>query len=68
MTSFVVCNPQQILFRRSIMEEIGEASGTHWEEQRWFRVLVGDLLKRNHLEHRGLDGSIILKWMFKKWD
>jgi hypothetical protein len=28
----------------------------------------GDLIKRNHLEYRGLDGSMIWKWMFKKWD
>jgi hypothetical protein len=29
---------------------------------------VGDLSVRNHLEGLGVDGSIIVKWIFKKWD
>jgi hypothetical protein len=28
----------------------------------------GDLRKRNHLKDLGVDGSIILKLAFKKWD
>jgi hypothetical protein len=28
----------------------------------------GDLRERNHLEHLGIDGRIILKWIFEKWD
>jgi hypothetical protein len=28
----------------------------------------GDLMKRNHLEELGVDGMIILKRIFKKWD
>jgi hypothetical protein len=28
----------------------------------------GDLRERDHLEALGIDGSIILKWIFKKWD
>jgi hypothetical protein len=28
----------------------------------------GDLRKRDHLEDLGVDGIIILEWIFKKWD
>jgi hypothetical protein len=32
-----------------------------------YRVL-GDLRERDHLENLDIDGRIILKWIFKKWD
>jgi len=28
----------------------------------------GNLRERDHLEDHGLDGRIILRWMFRNWD
>ena len=32
------------------------------------RVLVGKFEGKNHLEDPGVDGRIILSWIFRKWD
>ena len=38
------------------------------EERRGaFRVLVGNVMERDHLEEIGVDWNIILKWIFQEW-
>ena len=32
------------------------------------KVLVGKPEGRDHLGDSGIDGSIILRWIFRKWD
>ena len=32
------------------------------------RVLVGNLRERDHMEDPGVNGRIILRWIFRKWD
>jgi hypothetical protein len=47
--------------------EVDGACGARGDRRGAYRILVGNLKERNHLEDRGLDGRIILKWVFKEW-
>jgi hypothetical protein len=33
-----------------------------------YRLLVGNLRERDHLEDPGIDGRIILRWTYRKWN
>jgi hypothetical protein len=33
-----------------------------------YRGLVGKPQGKNHLKDRGVDGRIVLKWIFNKWN
>jgi hypothetical protein len=43
--------------------EMGGTCSMYGRQKRW-----GNLRKRNHLEDPGVDGRIILRWIFRKWD
>jgi hypothetical protein len=32
-----------------------------------YSALVGNLRERDHFENAGVDGWIILRWIFRKW-
>jgi hypothetical protein len=38
------------------------------ERRGLYRVFVENLRDRDHREDRGVDVSIILRWIFRKWD
>jgi hypothetical protein len=38
------------------------------EEEVYTWFWEGNLRERDHLEDAGIDGKIILRWMFRKWD
>jgi hypothetical protein len=47
---------------------MGRACSTYGERRGVYRVLVGNLRKRHHLEELGVDGRIVLRWIFRMWD
>jgi hypothetical protein len=48
---------------------MGGACSTYGRKERYIQDFGGeDLRERHHLGDPGIDGSIILKWIFKVWD
>ena len=47
---------------------MGEARGKYGRSSGLYSVLVGKLRERDHLEDPGVDGRIILRSIFGKWN
>jgi hypothetical protein len=44
----------------------GGACSTHGEKRNVYKILVGKLKGRDHLQERGTDVRIILEWILRK--
>jgi hypothetical protein len=48
--------------------EMGVTCSTDWGERGMYRVLVGKPEGKTPLGVPGIDGRIIIRWIFRKWD
>jgi len=46
---------------------MGGACSAYGGEMRHIWVLVGKPERKNHLKDPGVDGRIMLRWIFRKW-
>ena len=48
---------------------MGGPCSKYWGEEGLIRGFgLGNLRERDHLEDTGVDGRIIIRWAFKKWE
>ena len=62
------CSPNVLQVIKSRRMRWAEHVARMSERRDVCRVLVGDPRERNHWGDLGVDGRIILRWIFRKWD
>ena len=61
------CSPNIVRLIKS--REMGAACCTDGGAEKYIQGFGwGNLRERDHLGNRGVDGRIILRWIFRKWD
>jgi hypothetical protein len=52
------------------MNEMGRVCNTYGGDERCIQFFFwwGNVRERDHLEDAGVDGKIILRWIFRKWN
>jgi len=70
MRSLTICTPHEILYGLSNKEECKAVGLKHvWGRGKVHTgVWCGNLKERDHLEEAGVDGRIILEWIFRNLD
>jgi len=51
-----------------VQDLLGGACSTYGGQDRFIQGLVEKPEGKNHLEDHKVDGRIILRWIFRKWD
>jgi hypothetical protein len=73
MRSLMICTPHQYCWGEQIEKnDMGGACSTYGGEERctqgFFFGGGRNLRERDHLEDPVLDGRMVLRWIFRKWD
>jgi hypothetical protein len=51
-----------------VSTDLDQARGRNGERRDAYKALVGKPEGKSHLEDLGIDGRIILKWLYKTWN
>jgi len=61
----MICTAHQILFEKNEMDGACSACG---DGRGVYRVWSGKMRERDYLVDLSVEGRIILRWIFRKWD
>jgi hypothetical protein len=64
----MIYTPHQIFMGDQIENKKGGGCSTCGGEERCIQSWWGNLRERDHLEDTGVDGRVILRWLFREWD
>jgi hypothetical protein len=68
MRSLMICTPHQILLGDQIENEMGGTCSRRVAKRGVYRVLVENPGGKRYLGDPDVDGRVMLRWIFRKWD